>query len=420
MLSCIEVRNYRCLAYIRQELQPFQVLVGPNGSGKTTLLDSIAWLSDVVSSDLDSAFFKRCEDHDFSSLLSHRQGTGFEIAVEAVIPEHIRSQLGQHYDTLRYEIGITWNDKDGQPEFSDEQVWIFTAESKNAPRQLTLFPSLHPSPETIIRQGKQQGWRRIVRKVPGGNDNFYSETSKESGRSDFNPSYRLGPRRSALANMPEDETRYPATAWFRRLLTSGSQPLMLNSLSMRRASPPRNKLGFEPSGSNLPWAIEQLTKSSHERWIAHIRTAIPDIEDITTVERPDDKHRYLQIHYSGGLKIPSWLASDGTLRLIALTLPAYLPNLDGWLYTIEEPENGIHPQAIETVIQSLSSVYACQVLVATHSPVILGVTDPKQVLCFAKTQSGITDIVAGNDHPALANWHGMPNLSVLYAAGVLS
>ena len=64
-------------------------------------------------------------------------------------------------------------------------------------------------------------------------------------------------------------------------------------------------------------------------WLAHLQTALPDIENIRTVEREDDRHRYLVVEYKGGLGVPSWLVSDGTLRLLALTLPAYLPDQIG-------------------------------------------------------------------------------------------
>jgi predicted ATPase len=101
-----------------------------------------------------------------------------------------------------------------------------------------------------------------------------------------------------------------------------------------------------------------------------------------------------------------------------LTLPAYLPDMQG-IYLIEEPENGIHPRAVETMYQSLSSVYDAQILMATHSPVILSVADASQVLCFSKTAGGATDVVQGNHHPALRDWKGEENLGVLFAGGVL-
>ena len=118
--------------------------------------------------------------------------------------------------------------------------------------------------------------------------------------------------------------------------------------------------------------------------------------------------------------MPSWLVSDGTLRLFALTLPAYLRDMDG-VYLIEEPENGIHPPVLETVVQSLVSVRSGQVLIATHRPVALSVLQAQDVLCFAKDDEGATDVVAGDKHPALIDWkQGNPDLGMRFAAGILS
>lgn len=67
----------------------------------------------------------------------------------------------------------------------------------------------------------------------------------------------------------------------------------------------------------------------------------------------------------------------------------------------------------------MSSVYNAQILLATHSPVILGLAKPADILCFAKSSSGATDVIRGIDHPALRDWQGETNLGTLYAAGVL-
>jgi predicted ATPase len=167
------------------------------------------------------------------------------------------------------------------------------------------------------------------------------------------------------------------------------------------------------------WNLEQpANRERYGWWVDHVRTALPDIESIRTVERPEDRSRYLVIKYTGGLEVPSWMASDGTLRLLALTIPAYVPDFKG-ICLIEEPENGIHPQAVETVFKSLSNVYGAQILLATHSPVILSVADVEKVLCFKKTKSGATDIVQGDKHPALRDWRGGVNLGTLFAGGVL-
>src|SRR5208283_3518584 len=99
MISLIEVLNYRCLRYVRQPLGRFHVLVGPNASGKTTFLDAVSFLSDLVGHGLDKAVGKRTEN--FQDLTWLKRGTGFEIAVEATIPEDRRCLLAE--DNRRFD-----------------------------------------------------------------------------------------------------------------------------------------------------------------------------------------------------------------------------------------------------------------------------------------------------------------------------
>lgn len=75
--------------------------------------------------------------------------------------------------------------------------------------------------------------------------------------------------------------------------------------------------------------------------------------------------------------------------------------------------------AMETVYQALRSVYSAQILLATHSPVILGCAELDEILCFKKDHNGATDVVSGMDHPALERWRGSLTVSDLYASGVL-
>lgn len=419
MLTLIEALNFRCLRYVRQPLAPFHVLVGPNASGKTTFLDVVAFLGKLVSSGPDAAVEERTSN--FQDLTWNRSQTHFELAVEARVPPEKRALLGDkaQFDCVRYEVMCGIQEKTQEIGILAENVHLRSTKD-DPPQSLLLFPRSLESPGTLMTQKNARGIRRVIAKVPGGNDNFYSEVYRESGKGWF-PSIKLGPRKSALANVPADEEEFPVTTWLRDLLTRGVQSIVLNSLLIRRASPPGQMRGFKPDGSNLPWVVADLQKKDPGRfdaWIAHLRTALPDLETIRTVEREDDRHRYLMLRYKGGLEVPSWVASDGTLRMLALTLPAYLPDFEG-VYLIEEPENGIHPSAVETMYQSLSSVYDAQILLATHSPVILSLARAEDVLCFAKTAEGATDIVRGSEHPALRDWKGTPNLGLLLGSGVL-
>ena len=414
MICLVEALNYRCLRYVRQPLDGFHVLVGANASGKTTFLDVISFLGRLVSDGLDAAVEERTRN--FHDLVWGREGSSFELALELVIPDDLRQRLtGEQYQIVRYEVRIGADEPAGEVQILSEKAGLKQA-LPGPSQSRTLFPMEPTSPGTLLTKRGDRSLKVVINKVRDGNDNFYGELGKG-----WAPSFKLGPRKSALGNVPPDESRFPVSTWLKELLTEGIQSLVLNSMLIRRASPPGQIRTLKPDGSNLPWVVEHLREKDPGRfgdWVAHLRTALPDIRGIRTVERPEDRHRYLMLEYHGGLDVPSWVVSDGTLRLLALTLPAYLPDFKG-VYLIEEPENGIHPKAVETMFQSLSSVYGAQILLATHSPVVVSIASEDQVLCFAKDARGATDIVLGREHPALRDWQGQTNLGVLFAGGVL-
>lgn len=424
MISRIEALQYRSLRYISQEVGRFQVLVGPNASGKSTFLDVAAFLGDLLQGGLSAAvegdrklgISQRAPDP--RQLVWMRQGDRFELAVELAIPEERRAKLpnGGHA-VCRYEVAVGSTEELG---LVSETLWLKPEVTLTAagPRQ-DLFPALRQPPESIVllpRKHTPPGWKKIVsRGEDPWNVQFASETSG------WNNPFRVGPTKSALANLPEDEARFPVATWVKQVLSEGVQRIVLSSDSMRRPSPPGRARAFLPDGSNLPWVADVLERNHPDRftaWVEHVREALPDLDGITTRERDEDRHRFLVLRYRNGLEAPSWLVSDGTLRLLALTLLAYVPELTG-TYLIEEPENGIHPRAVEVVLQSLSTVYGAQVLCATHSPVVVSMAQASQVLCFARDASGATDIVPGDRHPRLKEWKGEVDLGTLFASGVL-
>lgn len=422
MIRLVEALGFRALKYVSQPLDSFQILVGPNASGKSTFLSAVDLIGKLVDSPRDIFQPLRELSPNFRDLTFMCAGTRFELALEVSIPDHLRArkQNGEPNgrDLVRYEIALGETEPLGAVSVVGENLWLRGAsEPAIEPGQRALFPEPPPAPEHLIHQERTRtptGWRKVVSKTAS-NDYFRAETSE------WNAPFNFGRNRLALANLPEEETRFPVAVWFRKFLTRGIQRLALSSEALRRPSPPGSVTEFLPDGSNLPWVVERFRTEHPDdfgRWLAHVQTALPDVTGIDTVERKEDRHRYLRLTYRTNLEAPSWAVSDGTLRLLALTLLPYL-DIPDRIFLIEEPENGIHPQAVETVFQALALANDCQILCATHSPVLLSLAVPNQVLCFARTGEGATDIVRGDLHPKLSQWKKGTDLGTIFAAGIL-
>ena len=408
MVRRIQALNYRCLRHVDVRLDGnFHILVGPNASGKSTLIDVIAFLADTPAfPNIKEVVQQR--GPDFRDLVwGRRMGSPrFELALELnaeasseTIPQTVR----------RYEIAVR---DDGDGPYIETVQGLAVSTSAYEPRSISRFPEpLMPVP-SILSAGQEQDARvlfRFSKESP-----HYTDVLERLVKDvDVKRQWTKG----EAAGLRERLDAVTATIEFDRL-RSKVQKLFLDGQKLRTGSPPAHvRTGLESDGANLPWVVQHLrekNEAAFRKWIDHVRIVLPELEDIRVVEREEDRHAYLMLSYGTGIEVPSWAVSEGTLRLLALTLIAYLPN-DGKVYLIEEPENGIHPLAIEAVYQSLSSVYGSHVFVTTHSPALLGCAQPREVLCFARDREGQTDVRSGTDHPRLVEWRRAADMDLLFA-----
>ena len=369
-LRRVSVANYRCLRNVDVEIDQFHVLVGANGSGKSALFDVLLFMHDLMIVGL-GAIDRRTSD--FRDLVWGRPDgdLAFKFSFELDVPDSIREEIPGSYDRFTVSLRVH--------------------EVNNGDLSAKLKANL-----------KQRAGR------------------EEPSRSDFAPGLWTTEMKfdSASPFMQAVGFEHPLVT---RLVIDTFvrvRELTLENRVLRKASrPPR--LGRPTPDSHLPWVILGLRRypDRYDAWLEHIRTAIADLRDIRVKTREDDRHKYLVAVFDGGMEVPSWAMSDGTLRLLALTIIAYLPEY-GSAYLIEEPENGVHPLAVEAVYRSLSSAYGSQVLIATHSPVLLACTEPKELLCFSK-RDGETQIIRGDQHPFLADWQSAADVDLLFASDVL-
>jgi predicted ATPase len=428
MISRIQALRYRCFHQLDVPWQRYNVLAGANGSGKSTLLDIPQLFSEILSRGLVSAFLEtsptlgapraqRLED------LTHCQrGNDFGFVLEAALPEHVVSALVADATlsvqknprrwpyTLRYEIRFEIFNKQ-ELQVLEEFLWLIPQNATQKEQGIQIGGARPRSWQSVItRELGRSSEERPIR--------LAFEIKPEQGRDDF--TLRLGPDKLALANIPHDSSLCPATIWFIESLTRVTLSYTPNIQELHKACPPGQPKTIRADAVNLPWMVLNLKQERPDMfacWIEHVKTALPAITSIDAVRREDDAFAYLKVDYQGGYTITSPGLSGGTLSILAYTILPYLTTPPE-LVCLEEPENGIHPRAIEAVLQSLTSLYDSQVWLSTHSPIVLAHTDLNALIIMNTDGNGGIKAIPGGQHPRLRDWQGGIDLGSLFAAGV--
>jgi len=97
--------------------------------------------------------------------------------------------------------------------------------------------------------------------------------------------------------------------------------------------------------------------------------------------------------------------SDGTLRYLLLLSILYNPERGG-LVCINEPETGLHPDMINTISEAIKYASGTsQIIITTHSPLLLNSFDIEDILIFEKKDLNQT-IVSSKSSDECEEWVG--------------
>lgn len=427
MITWIDATNYRCFERMGVPFSEFCVIAGANGSGKTTLLDVPILLGDILRSrNVAGAFINRllgrgARAGSLDEVPFRAQRESFTLGMEARLPKEIATSLVEasvaavqrepsKWPThIRYELRLEV-EEDHQLTVRNEYLFVFPHSDEYETGRLPMQGE----------NAEQDDWRFILKR-----DLHWENVSELTLR----PETKGAKERKAqvdrtVAALPriqyESEAEFRAGRWLLDRLLNGVVFFDPKWSELRKASSPGLPKELMGTGENLPWLALRLQKQDPQRfadWVAHVRTALPHISSISVREREEDHHAYFRVEYEGGFEVTSSGLSEGTLRILSLTLVAYLDGLPP-LLVIEEPENSIHPQGIETIMQSLRSLYDQQVWVSTHSPIVLADTRVQGLRITRLERSGAATVIPGNEHPRLAQWKGAIDLGSLFATGV--
>ena len=449
MLTRLAIDGFKNLHAVDVRFGPFTCIAGANGVGKSNLFDAIAFLAALAEKPLmDAALVVRGGEARRGDVRSLFRREGEEAAqemrflVEMIIPELGEDSLGQPAQAsmtfLRYDLRLRYRadmliGSTGSLEIAHESmVHINRSDAK---RHL-LFPH-------------KPAWRDSV--VKGRRTSEYISTEQEAGvaivslHADGKGGTGGRPRRVAAARLPRtmlssvnNAAEHRTLVLARQEMTSWMQ-LQLEPSALRSPDTFTAPRSISSHGAHVPATLHELAQSAERvepgagnDLLARVANRLSNlVEDVRRIRVDvDEKRQLLNIvmtdrsdteHVAGAL-------SDGTLRFLTLIVMEADPK-SRRLLCLEEPENGMHPLRIPTVIGLLDDLAVDveepvdeenplrQVIVNTHSPsVVACVDDGALLVAQAPTVSHASSRAAAMSlRPLAATWRSIADPGVATA-----
>jgi predicted ATPase len=370
----IQIINYRSLADVSLPLEPVNVLFGPNGAGKSTLLDTIWFVRDCAIRSVELASTNR--DHGIGLL--------FDGADEG---DSIRLKLAT--DQIEYELVLNISAGRIEP-FAGER--LFSLE-----RDRVL----------------------LERRAGTAKAEFFDIRLDQAGTYDLREPEKISLGRY-LDHQPncEEATELDRILHFVHFYHSRS--LNLWGLKERGST-----TGFETwvrgRGENLWSVLRNLEgrRQLDDRYatiMTYMAEAFPNFDGL--VIDPSSPNTLYASFLERGRRKPILASgiSDGHLQLLILLTALFSEGRHRYsLMLIDEPETSLHPWAIAVLAKAIKEAteqWGKQVILATHSPVLISQFDPDQILTVEQ-EDGRTRITR------LSEVEEIKDLLQEYAAGSL-
>jgi predicted ATPase len=368
----LTVDNFRSLRKVSLPLGDLNVLVGPNGAGKTNVLEVFRFLADIIRTDLEPALQSQ---HGFNEIVfrgGERNLAFIQIGLTATWTSH--SSISAPDD---YRLRITRHRAAGSPSLSRRETFQFKRTGGRG-RRITINGS------------------RVTVADTSGTDQAESETS-----------IGIRPMSSGLSTLPRlaDEAGGTEVSAFADRLASFRVFDVDVSSARRPARAPRLKemgdefLELNEDASDLASFLLVLSSTHEESWqrlVEDATSVLPNLRNIR-FDFPSGAAREVVVMLEErGLRGPTQLAdaSYGTVRLLGLLALLYDPNPSA-LTCIEEIDHGLHPQALELLVERLREAsQRSQFIIATHSPALADRLKPEELIVCERMPDGSSAIPA--------------------------
>lgn len=362
----LDVENFRSLRRIALPLGGLTVLVGPNGVGKTNVLEVFRFLADIIQLDLEPALAFQGGFDEVAFWGGDKPPTSMRIGLRATWTTNSSLKAPDEYE-LTVKRRTAPHQERGYTLSRQERFQFKRTQGRG--RRIAI--SGEQATVTDTRAARESKKNFGIQRLSSGLSTLPRLSASEGGNevarvADRLSSFRVFDVAVDAARMPSRMTRRPV-------------PLDSNA---------RNLADF------LFWL--QKDQDTWDRLLEDARTVLPHLEHIVFDATGGAAHEIAVHLQERGLRRTTPLAdaSYGTVRLLGLLALLYDPNPPA-LTCVEEIDHGLHPQALELLVQRLREASErSQYLVATHSPALVDRLRPEEFVVCERDESGASVIPA--------------------------
>ncbi|WP_329443375.1 AAA family ATPase [Streptomyces canus] len=394
----LHVENFRSLRDVTIPLGPLTILVGANGVGKSNVLKVFDLLADIIRTDLEPALETRGGFDEVAFWGGPKPPTTLRIRLKATWTTHSSPNAPDEYDLKVRRYSAPGNRDHGRYRLTRSESFQFKR-TKGRGRRITVSGAratvVDTRPSTKLEDSSEFG----IQRLSSGLSTLPRLASAEGG--------------TEVAMMAD---RLSSFRVFDVDVDAARQPSRLDH---------RYYGDLSSSADNLAAFLNFLSEDSAlwGRLLDDARSVLPQLEDIQFAAVGGRAAQVAVQLVERGLRRPTPLAdaSCGTVRLLGLLALLYDPAPPA-LTCIEEIDHGLHPQALNLIVDRLREASALtQFIVATHSPALTDRLEPEEIVICERDDEGASLIpaISTRDVRAIVEESGDLPLGELWFSGVL-
>jgi predicted ATPase len=175
-------------------------------------------------------------------------------------------------------------------------------------------------------------------------------------------------------------------------------------------------------GLGLPAVYDALLNRRMSAFLAiqdSVKELFPTVEALV-LDTPDESTKSIGVRLRDGTQVGTEHLSEGMLYFLAFAAMQHLGPTP--IVLVEEPENGLHPARIVDVVRVLREIAkTSQVVIATHSPILVNELQPEEVSVVTRDSDTGTKVSRLKDTPNFkerSSVFALGELWLAYADGI--